>query len=52
MNDRRFQVEYYELGMTKAFISLRKARDEALRSGYKFNIYEKTAGLWKVLESR
>ena len=49
-SSNRFRVEYYEIGLKKSYISLRKARFEALKSGFKFRIYECIGSRLKLLE--
>lgn len=48
--ESKYKVEYYELGLYKFYTSLRKARYEALISGFKFKIYEIQSWRLKLIE--
>jgi len=48
----RFRVEYIGKGYQSSYVSLRKARDEAQRSGFNYEIYELQSNMWRLIESR
>ena len=48
----RFRVEYINHGFQSSYISLRKARDEAQRSGFNYQIFELQRNIWRLVEER
>ena len=48
----KFRVEYVSKGYQSSYVSLRKARTEAQRSGFNYMIYELQNNIWRLIESR